>query len=286
MKKYIKLLRVHHYVKNFLIFLPLLFSKRMFEPELLLKTILAFLTFSLTGSLVYIINDIKDVEKDKMHSTKCKRPIASGEVKIPSAVIMLVILLCAVVIINIFALKTSYESTMCLFAYVIMNVFYSMGLKQIPIIDVAILALGFFLRLLYGAHVTGIEISNWFYLTTILGSLYLGLGKRRNEIKTEGTDKREVLKLYTYEFLDKNMYMCISLAIVFYSLWTIDALNKDRGVLMWTIPLLVLICMKYSLNIEKGGDGDPTEVILKDKALLGMILLYGVFMFVVLYGIV
>lgn len=285
MKIYFKLMRVHHYIKNLLIFFPLVFSKRMFESNLLLKTIIAFISFSFASSFVYIINDIKDAKKDRMHSTKCKRPIASGEVKVSFALFLAVFLIFAVVIINTLILKVSFPAVLCIFIYVAINILYTLGLKQIPILDVAVLAVGFFLRLLYGALITGIEISNWFYLTTILGSLYLGFGKRRNEIKMEGNDKRDVLKLYSYDFLDKNMYMCLSLAIVFYSLWTIDTLNKYGGILVWTIPLLVLICMKYSFNIEKGGDGDPTEVILRDKILLGMVLLYGVLMFIVLYGI-
>lgn len=284
MKPFFRLMRVHHYIKNLLIFLPLIFSKRMFEPNLLLKTLSAFLSFSLLASFVYIINDIKDAPKDRLHSTKCKRPIASGEMKVSSALICAIALLVLVAAINIFLLEPSFASIMCLFMYVATNILYSYGLKQIPILDVAILAVGFFLRLLYGGLITKIEISNWFYLTTILGSLYLGFGKRRNEIKMDGDEKREVLKHYSYGFLDKNMYMCLNLSIVFYSLWTIDSSNKNAVALMWTIPLLILICIKYNFNIEKGGDGDPTEVILKDKTLLGMIIFFAIIMFFILYG--
>lgn len=283
MKDYFRLMRIHHYIKNFLVFLPLIFSKRMFESDLILKTVFAFISFSFISSFVYIINDIKDLEKDKLHSTKCNRPIASGKVKVSSALVLALFLLIASLVINTVVLKASLLATMCIAIYIVANFFYSVGLKQVPILDVAILAVGFFLRLLYGALITGIEISTWFYLTTILGSFYLGLGKRRNELKMEGDSKRDVLKLYSYDFLDKNMYMCLSLAIVFYSLWTIDALNKGNGVLIWTIPLLVLICMKYNFNIERDGDGDPTEIILKDKILLIMILLYGILMFLILY---
>lgn len=285
MKPYLRLMRIHHYIKNLLIFLPLCFSKRMFETGLLLRTFIAFISFSFISSFVYIINDIKDAPIDRMHSTKCKRPIASGDVKISLALTIASVLLILAVIINVFVLKSPFSAILYLLIYVVTNLLYSFGLKQIPILDVAILAVGFLLRLLYGGMITGIEISNWFYLTTILGSLYLGFGKRRNEIKTEGTDKRVVLKHYTYDFLDKNMYMCLSLAIVFYSLWTIDATNKNSSILIWTIPLLVLICIKYSFNIEKGGEGDPTEIILKDKTLMGMILLYAIIMFLILYGI-
>lgn len=286
MKAYFQLMRIRHYIKNLLIFFPLIFSKNLFESDLLFKTFFAFISFCFISSFVYIINDIKDIEKDRMHSTKCKRPIASGKVRVSSALILAFFLLFAQILLNVFVLKAPFSANICIVVYIATNFFYSIGLKQIPILDVVILAIGFFLRLFYGALVTGIEISTWLYLTTILGSLYLGLGKRRNELKTEGDSKREVLKLYSYDFLDKNMYMCLSLAIVFYSLWTIDELKKGNNLLVWTIPFLVLICMKYSFNIESGGDGDPTEIILLDKILLAMILIYGIFMFATLYGLI
>ncbi len=285
MKKYLKLLRVHHYIKNLLVFLPLIFSKQLFDPQLFLSALIAFISFSFAASIVYVINDIKDAEKDRLHSTKCKRPIASGAVKKSSAIILAAILFIVITVLNVFVLTPSVGSLAFLLIYIVMNIFYSCGLKSIPIFDVAILAFGFLLRLLYGASVTNIELSNWFYLTTMLGSFYLGFGKRRNEIRNEGTDTRAVLKSYSYNFLDKNMYMCLSLAIVFYSLWTIDVMQElGSTLLIWTIPLLILISMKYNLNIEKTEDGDPTEVILRDKVLLGMVLLFGLLMLIVLYG--
>lgn len=286
MRKYLKLMRVHHYIKNLLIFLPLIFSKRFFEIELLKNATIGFLSFSLMTSSVYIINDISDADKDRMHSTKCKRPIASGEVSVRKAWLLTVVLIVLSVVMNLFVTGDYAGGLIYMVAYFLLNIAYSLRLKNIPILDVTVLASGFLLRLLYGSSVTEITISTWFCLTMILGSFYLALGKRRNELIREGADKREVLKLYSYNFLDKNMYMCLCLAIVFYSLWTIDNSFGENLKLVWTVPLVLFIGFKYSLNIERDSDGDPTEVILGDKVLITMVALYAAITGGILYGIV
>ena len=153
--------------------------------------------------------------------------------------------------------------------------------------DIAILVSGFLLRVLYGSEIMGIEISNWLYLTVISMSFYLGLGKRRNELvkSTEGTT-RKVLQFYNHSFLDKNMYMCLALTITFYSLWSVDPLTISRignSNLFWTVPLVILICMKYSLTIEGNSDGDPVEVVFRDKTLLALILFFGVITMGIIY---
>ena len=143
-----------------------------------------------------------------------------------------------------------------------------------------ILALGFLIRLLYGASIINVEVSPWLYLTIMSFSFYLGLGKRRNEIIKIGKETRGVLKYYNEEFLDKNMYMCLSISIVFYALWTAFS---DNYLLIWTVPLFILILMKYSLNIEKDSLGDPVDVVLNDKILIGLILVYGILLFSLIY---
>ncbi len=163
--------------------------------------------------------------------------------------------------------------------YLLLNIGYSFGLKNIPIIDVAIIAIGFILRALYGGIIINVEISNWVYLTVITGSLYLGLGKRKKELYNfKGITTRKVLSGYTVNFLDKNMYMCMSLCLMFYSLACIDLKTKAAqmgGRLIWTVPLVLLISLKYNLNLESKKEGDPTNIILDDKGLILLILLYG-----------
>lgn len=288
MKKYLKLMRVHHYLKNVLIFLPLIFNQSLFNVDLLQKTILGFLSFSILSSIVYVINDIQDVEKDRRHSTKCKRPIASGAVSIKSAYSLVGIIAIIGIILNYLACGLNFKAWILVIMYIGFNFAYSMGFKNLPIIDITILVSGFLLRVLYGSAITSIEVSKWLYLTVIAMSFYLGLGKRRNELDAEGSKTRKVLKYYNHDFLDKNMYMCLGLTIVFYSLWCVDATTIQRysnGIIniVWTVPLVMLICMKYSLNVEGDSDGDPVSVLLKDKILIGMVFVYALILLFIIY---
>ena len=281
MLNYLKLIRVKHWIKNLLIFLPLLFSKEINNANVLLA-ILGFFSFSFASSVVYIINDIKDVEKDKIHPVKKNRPIASGVISINNALLMLIILLILSFAILIYLSSYNHFISMYIIGYILLNILYSVKLKNIPLLDVTILALGFLIRVLYGGVLINVEISSWLFLTILSISFYLGLGKRRNELivqeKTGNT--RKVLKYYNKEFLDKNMYMCLSMAIVFYSLWCQD-LNYEY--IMWTVPFIILIFMKYSLNIESNNSGDPVEVVFKDKTLIFLGLIYVFSLIVILY---
>lgn len=286
MKNYIKLMRPKHYIKNFLIFFPLVFSGNFFDRKVLFSTILAFLAFSLAASVVYIVNDIKDKEKDKLHEKKKHRPIASGKVSVKNAIILAIALFVASFGLQFLAtFNAAHISYIYILVYVVINLAYSFGLKNVPLLDVAILASGFLIRVLYGASVTGIAVSNWLYLTIISAAFYLGLGKRRNEIKKVGKDSRKVLQYYNEEFLDKNMYMCLSLAIVFYALWTVDPIVvlQTGNLLVWTVPIVILILMKYSMNVENDSLGDPVDVVLADPWLLGIILVYGMTVMGIVY---
>lgn len=277
MKKYIKLMRPKHYFKNLLIFAPLLFSANLFNLELLGQTLLGFFAFSLIASSVYIINDIQDVENDRKHPVKCKRPLASGEIKLSHAKVLTCLLILVATIVNYFVASDVIMVMAWMYLYLGINIAYSNGLKNVPIIDIVILVSGFVIRVLYGSEITGIDISNWLYLTVIAMSFYLSLGKRRNELVRQQGGTREVLKYYNKEFLDKNMYVSLALTITFYALWTVDPLTLERfsgNALIWTVPLVIVICMKYSLNVEGDSEGDPVEVLFSDKMLL---LLVGIF---------
>ncbi len=285
MKHYIKLMRVHHYIKNFLVFTALACSGQFFVPEKLLSGIAGFLAFCMISSVVYIINDIRDKEKDRKHPTKCKRPIAAGNVPVGSAWVLAAVLMIVAAVCNAFTF--SIPSTVLLGLYLVLNLAYSFGLKNIPIVDISILVAGFLIRILYGAFVTGITISNWLYLTVIALSFYFALGKRRNELKQLGDgETRKVLKAYPISFLDKSMGMCMTLANVFYALWSMDEKTiafYNNDYLIFTVPIVLLITMKYSLDVEGDSDGDPVEVLLHDKVLLALCVLYLAAMFLILY---
>lgn len=286
MKNYIKLMRPQHYIKNFLIFFPLIFSGQFFNLEKLASTLFAFLAFSFCASVVYIINDINDKEKDCLHEKKKNRPIASGSVSVKNAIIFAILLFLISIFFEYLSVsKIFHISFIYLFNYLFINILYSLGLKNIPLIDIFILAMGFLIRVVFGASTLNIEVSNWLYLTIMAVAFYLGLGKRRNEIKRSGNKSREVLKYYNESFLDKNMYMCLSLSIVFYALWTVDSNNviKFGNKLVLTVPFIILILMKYSLNIESDSLGDPVDLVLSDKTLFILILLYGIVVMTMIY---
>ncbi|MBQ7089191.1 MAG: decaprenyl-phosphate phosphoribosyltransferase [Clostridia bacterium] len=285
MKHYLKLMRVPHYVKNLLVFAALACSGQMFQPEKLLSCAIAFAAFCATSSAVYIINDIRDKDKDSKHPTKCHRPIACGAVSVKAAWVLAAVLLLIAVGCSLWLAHTT--ASLLLLTYLGINLAYSFGLKNIPILDVAILVAGFLIRVLYGAMVTDIVISNWLYFTVIAISFYLALGKRRNELKQVGSgDTRRVLTAYSIPFLDKSMGMFLTLTNVFYALWSVDENTVsfyDNRYLILTVPLVFLITLKYSLTIEKDSDGDPVEVLFHDKYLLLLCLFYLVTMMAILY---
>ncbi|NTU77170.1 MAG: UbiA prenyltransferase family protein, partial [Alphaproteobacteria bacterium] len=228
-----------------------------------------------------------DAERDALHPTKKNRPIASGAVSKRAAYILGACLLVATAVLQYFSRAVEWYAWVFLVIYLLLNVAYSLKLKNIPIVDIAILVSGYVLRVLYGSALGGIEISRWLYLTVISMSFYLGLGKRRNElIKQDDSVKRNVLQYYNQSFLDKNMYMCLALTIAFYSLWAVDPITIARintGNIVWTVPLVILICMSYSLHVERDSDGDPVEVLLGDKVLLSLVALLGLIWVAMIY---
>lgn len=246
-----------------------------------------FFAFSFLASAVYILNDIRDVESDRQHEVKRKRPIASGEVGIRGAYVLAAVLFGVAILLN-FAVAPGEKALFLLLAYFAVNLAYSFGLKHIPFVDISLLVLGFLIRVLYGAAVIDGSVSHWVSLTVISLSFYLSLGKRRNELlKSDGqTVTRKVLKFYSVGFLDKFMYLCLSISIVFYALWSADeeiVLKFYTDKLIWTVPMVILLMMKYSADVESDSHGDPVDVITHDKTLLLLAVIYGVIMLGLIY---
>ena len=178
--KYLRLIRMKHWLKNCLVFLPLFFGGKIFDSKMLLEATIGFFVFSFSSSVVYINNDINDIEKDRKHPIKKKRSLASGEISQKLAMIIefcLLILALAMMIL----LWYVYERNIFVFIipvlYLILNFLYSRGLKNVPIIDVVILVSGFILRVMYGGVVTAVEVSKYLYLMVMFGAFYLGFGK-------------------------------------------------------------------------------------------------------------
>ena len=285
MKDYLKLARVKHYLKNILIAIPLFFSGMVFEEKNILTILFGFLTFSFICSIIYIINDIRDVEKDKLHEVKRKRPIASGKISKKKAIIFAIILGILSISIETIFIGFSNYNYIFLIAYFILNLGYSFGLKDIPLLDVIILVSGFVLRIAYGGAIFDISVSNWLYLTVFAISFYLAFGKRRNEILKSNGQTRKVLSYYSKDFLDKNMYLFLTIAIIFYSLWCVDPItvNNTKNMMIFTVPLVIIICLRYSMIIETDGYGDPVDVVFSDKLLIFLGILYIGFLSILLY---
>lgn len=276
MKQYLKLCRVSHYIKNGLIFVPLIFAKRWLTLDII-SVLYGFIAFCFISSVVYIINDIKDVKKDRLHPIKCNRPLASGKIKINVAIILAIILFLLSLGFNYLAAGNHLQVLALLLLYFLINVFYSIGLKNVVLIDILILVTGYIIRIYYGALIINVNVSDWLYLTIMSAAFFMAFGKRRNEIIKVNTKSRKVLELYNKDFLDRNMYVCLALTITFYSLWTI---SQEIKYLILTIPVVIIIFLKYTLIIENDSHGDPTDIVLKDKAIqilggvLGLFMLY------------
>ena len=279
MKKYFHLLRVKHYIKNLLVILPVFFNKTLFDEKLCIL-FWGGVSFCLISSAVYIINDINDLEKDRNHPTKKNRPIAKGDISVTKAIVIAIF--CIIVSISVSVIIGKIAASIFILLYLIMNILYSRGLKDVAIMDVFILASGFIIRILYGAYITQVEVSNWLFLTIWAGAFYMGLGKRRNEYKlqSEEGETRKVLRAYTYTFLDKNMYACYTMTMIFYALW---ALEQNDSLYLYTIPMVMLLMMKYSLAIEGASDGDPVEVIYRDKGLIFILIIIALSLTGILY---
>ena len=285
-KDYISLMRVKHYIKNILIFFPLVFSGNLFNVKLLEKSFFAFIAFSLAASLVYILNDIHDCEKDKLHPTKCQRPIASGRVSKKEAYCLSTMLLILVILINELLVGTKVTLLALILFYIFINIIYSMGgIKDLPIWDLAILTLGYVIRVYYGANTIDVEVSIWMSSTVIFMATFLGLGKRRNEIKFQGSKTRKVLSKYTVGFLDKNMYVCLGMTLASYTLWCKEMAIQSNSTLCWIlcVGLALLICMRYSMLVEREQEGDPISVLFGDKEIIILVFVWGCIMLLTLY---
>lgn len=253
MKNILRLMRSKHWLKNILIFFPAFFSKNLWEKRMIVKLFFGFLCFCFITSIVYIFNDINDIEKDRMHKVKCLRPLAAGIVSKKEAKATMVFLGMGAILCNfMITCDTDYVHMIWCFIYIILNFVYSIWMKNIPILDVFILAAGFMIRIFYGASLSGVYASSWLCLTVMSFALYMGIGKRKNELNSEGgNNTRKVLKYYNVELLDRYMIMAATLGIVFYSMWAEIVVESQW--MIWTVPLVLMIIMKYEMIIRGGG---------------------------------
>jgi len=287
LKNLIQAIRVKQWVKNLLVFAAVAFSENLFSRELIIKSVLCFLGFCLVASSVYLVNDIFDRERDQRHPDKKNRPIASGRVRVWEAQILALGLFLAG-----FALALNLgRAVFIIFAvYFLSNFLYSVWIKNLAILDVFFVSLGFVLRVVAGGEAIKVEISTWIILCTILGSLFLSFAKRRHELSLQGGDAvshRKSLAEYSTYFLDQMIAVTTASTVMAYSLWTMwpGVVEKfHTRHLPWTIPFVCYGIFRYLYLVhQKGEGGDPTQIFLRDKPLLINILLWFLSVILVLY---
>ena len=280
LRAYASLLRIRHWIKNFIVVIPAFYGGVILQRDVLPKLVIGFLAFALCASAIYTINDLCDIEKDRSHPVKCKRPLASGAVSKTEAVILIVICIAGMLVLDWMLCGLAIGALIPVL-YLLLNLLYSLSWKNKPVTDIVILVSGFFLRMLYGSYFTGVRISNWLYLTLIALSLFMAFGKRRNEKRSCGETTRSVLRCYTDTYLNSSMYMYLALFLVFYALW-----STDTGALpgmIYTTPLVIIMMMRYTYTLEHDDHGNPVDMILGDRVLLLLGAVYAAFIFVQIY---
>ncbi len=280
----LRTMRPKQWTKNAVVFVALIFDAQLFVVDSLMRVSVAFLLFCLIAGNVYVINDLIDIEKDRQHPKKSLRPLPSGQLPVSVAIVAAVVM--PVVALAV-ALSFSVPLALTLFGYLVLQVAYSFVLKNMVIIDVVALAAGFLLRVVAGVVVIHVaRFSPWLYAVTGFMALFLGVGKRRQELimladKAEAA--RPIYKSYSLPLLDDLLRLVTTSTVLTYALYTFEA-NPDRPAMMLTIPLAVYGIMRYLylMHIE-GKGGAPDEVLLEDFPLLMAIFVWGILVVAILY---
>jgi 4-hydroxybenzoate polyprenyltransferase len=276
---YLKLLRLPQWIKNFFVFVPLLFSEHLFYQHDFLITLSGFILFSLTSSIVYIINDIIDIEADKAHPVKKFRPLPSGKIS-KSKAIYLAIFLMIVVAFSLIHLNKFFSY--CIISYFILNVLYSFSFKHIVLLDIFSIAAGFMLRVIAGALIINVEISSWLILTTMFISLFLAIMKRQSELKlsqeNESANTRKVLSSYSLDFTNQMATIAASGVIICYALYTVSSRTVSifkTEHLIYTTPFVVFGIFRYMYLVYMNKKGEnTTEIMMTDIPMIINVLLY------------
>lgn len=267
-KGMIRLMRPRQWIKNAFVLGPLLFAGEFLNLLAVETALLATLLFCLGSSAAYIVNDLHDIERDRAHPTKSRtRPLACGAVPVPAAMLLLLALY-AVLAAAWFFMPAVIQ---VIGFYLLINLAYSFVLKHQPVIDIFTIAIGFVLRVYAGAMALELPVSSWMFVTTLCLALYLAAVKRRQELASNGSESREVLRHYTPALIDRYAEMAATGALLFYSLFVITT----RPELVITIPLVLYGLFRYWFVVEaKGGGESPTDALLSDWQLLLTALLW------------
>jgi len=264
----IRAARPRQWVKNVLVFAAPFTAARISELPVLTSAVIAFVAFCLASSAIYLVNDAKDVEADRAHPTKCRRPIAAGIVPVPAAYATAVVLVLAALAVS---MAHNWSLTIVIAVYVVVQLAYCYGLKHQPVIDLCIVASGFLLRSIAGGVSAHIPLSQWFLLATAFGSLYMVAGKRYSEIhlfERTGAEIRASLRRYSSSYLRFVWATSVAVLIMTYGLWAFELHQKSGSTwsLISMVPFVIAL-FRYAVDVDSGRAGAPEDIVLRDRVL-------------------
>lgn len=286
MPAWLRAMRPKQWVKNVLVLAAPLAAGQLLQPAVLLASAWAFVSFSLVSASIYLINDSRDVEADRLHPKKRFRPIAAGELSIPTAYVLAAITVAASLAIGFWVAPLLGVT---LASYWVLQVIYSLFLKHQPIIDLAMVAAGFLLRAVAGGVAAGLPLSQWFLLVASFGSLFMVAGKRYSELKELGTEAgtRASLERYTKSYLREVWSVSIAIVIMSYSLWAFEQAKTQLWGIPWTtisIAPFTLAVLRYAMKIDQGQAGEPEDVVLSDPILQVLAVLWVIPVAIAVFG--
>ena len=290
-KDIIRLIRPKQWIKNLFVFVPVFFGGALFDYQALLNVAIAFVAFSFAASSIYCFNDLRDVADDRLHPEKCKRPIASGAVSTGQAyAIMATMIVGSLLLTLLLPPKRMAGLAAIVSCYFVLNLLYSIKLKQYAIIDVCIVAMGFVLRILAGGMASGIVLSHWIVLMTFLLTLFLSFAKRRDDVvrmQKPGVAPRKNTHRYNLTFINEAINLTGAITIVCYIMYTVspEVVNRfDTQYLYLTSFFVILGVLRYiQLSVVDNKSGDPTEVALNDRFTQLTILAWTISFFLIIY---
>lgn len=287
MLAYVRLIRIRQWTKNLFLFLPMFFAGRLLDPSLLLQEFIGFLSFCLIASFIYVINDIKDSDKDQIHPQKRLRPIASGEISKSTGLIVGIICL---MLGGIFAYQLNLDFIAVLAIYLLLNILYTLGLKNISILDIMIISVGFVLRLIGGALIGSIFLSKWIIAMVFLLALFLAVAKRRDDLilkDSTGTEIRKVTKTYSLDFLNIVMSLLCGVIMVAYITYSLSPEVFERmgtdSIFYTSIFVLAGLLRYLQMALVENNTGSPSDILLKDRFIQFSIVLWGLSFYIIIY---
>lgn len=273
-------LRPRQWIKNLFVFAALIFAVKFTDIKSIENSLAAFALFCLTSSGIYLLNDVIDYHRDREHPLKKNRPIAAGYLSRPAAVLISVILIIISVILSVII---SYLLSLVLVSYIILNLFYSLYLKEIIILDIISIALGFVLRVIAGAVAIGVIFSPWLLLCTFFLTLFLAIGKRKNELFClEKAAARGVLSQYSLDLLNQMNMVILPSTLITYTLYTFNTWQSQWLILTVPVVLYGLLRYLYIINQKKISDDGPTNDLLLDRPLQLTVLVWVILVIVIL----